>query len=89
MWTTPELALLSPNYHTTPTKGRFSSRQVYRASLPYTAVISGTGLELPEMPAMIRYPDHWAPAFLLETLVKLHSHVPYLSERVFITVVAE
>ncbi|GFY26385.1 hypothetical protein TNCV_25821 [Trichonephila clavipes] len=27
MWTTPELAPPSPNYHTTPTGGRFSSRQ--------------------------------------------------------------
>ncbi|GFX10750.1 hypothetical protein TNCV_3928901 [Trichonephila clavipes] len=27
-WTTPELAPLSPNYHTTPTGGRFSSRQM-------------------------------------------------------------
>ncbi|GFY30547.1 hypothetical protein TNCV_3523101 [Trichonephila clavipes] len=27
-WTTPELAPLSPNYHTTPTGGRFSSRQI-------------------------------------------------------------
>ncbi|GFU62075.1 hypothetical protein TNCV_4892931 [Trichonephila clavipes] len=27
-WTTPELAPPSPNYHTTPTGGRFSSRQV-------------------------------------------------------------
>ncbi|GFV32070.1 hypothetical protein TNCV_4942881 [Trichonephila clavipes] len=26
-WTTPELAPPSPNYHTTPTGGRFSSRQ--------------------------------------------------------------
>ncbi|GFU52332.1 hypothetical protein TNCV_3958531 [Trichonephila clavipes] len=26
--TTPELALLSPNYHITPTGGRFSSRQI-------------------------------------------------------------
>ncbi|GFW80672.1 hypothetical protein TNCV_3235241 [Trichonephila clavipes] len=25
---TPELALNSPNYHTTPTGGRFSSRQI-------------------------------------------------------------
>ncbi|GFT30394.1 hypothetical protein TNCV_2376881 [Trichonephila clavipes] len=35
---TPELAPLSPNYHTSP-KGevRFSSRRIYRASLPYTA----------------------------------------------------
>ncbi|GFW49820.1 uncharacterized protein TNCV_1884841 [Trichonephila clavipes] len=32
-WTTPELAPPSPNYHTTPTGGRFSSRQIYRASL--------------------------------------------------------
>ncbi|GFY29484.1 hypothetical protein TNCV_2626551 [Trichonephila clavipes] len=36
-WTTPELASPSPNYHTTPTGGRFSSRQMLRASLPYTA----------------------------------------------------
>ncbi|GFW53921.1 hypothetical protein TNCV_1086381 [Trichonephila clavipes] len=27
-WTTPELAPPSPNYHTTPTGGRFSSRQI-------------------------------------------------------------
>ncbi|GFY23592.1 uncharacterized protein TNCV_1038911 [Trichonephila clavipes] len=27
-WTTPELATPSPNYHTTPTGGRFSSRQI-------------------------------------------------------------
>ncbi|GFV65770.1 uncharacterized protein TNCV_4154061 [Trichonephila clavipes] len=27
----------SPNYHTTPMGGRFSSRQIQRASLPYTA----------------------------------------------------
>ncbi|GFY09609.1 hypothetical protein TNCV_381041 [Trichonephila clavipes] len=27
-WTAPELALPSPNYHTTPTGGRFSSRQI-------------------------------------------------------------
>ncbi|GFW12303.1 hypothetical protein TNCV_2489471 [Trichonephila clavipes] len=27
-WTTPELASPSPNYHTTPTGGRFSSRQI-------------------------------------------------------------
>ncbi|GFW72655.1 hypothetical protein TNCV_3798831 [Trichonephila clavipes] len=36
-WTTPELAPHSPNYHTTPTGGRFSSRQISCASLPYTA----------------------------------------------------
>ncbi|GFW84925.1 hypothetical protein TNCV_682131 [Trichonephila clavipes] len=27
-WTTPELAPPSPNYRTTPTGGRFSSRQI-------------------------------------------------------------
>ncbi|GFW93181.1 hypothetical protein TNCV_3333411 [Trichonephila clavipes] len=27
-WTTPELAPPSPNYHSTPTGGRFSSRQI-------------------------------------------------------------
>ncbi|GFX17436.1 hypothetical protein TNCV_1494501 [Trichonephila clavipes] len=27
-WTTPELTPPSPNYHTTPTGGRFSSRQI-------------------------------------------------------------
>ncbi|GFU77663.1 hypothetical protein TNCV_958741 [Trichonephila clavipes] len=27
-WATPELAPPSPNYHTTPTGGRFSSRQI-------------------------------------------------------------
>ncbi|GFV31736.1 hypothetical protein TNCV_2442071 [Trichonephila clavipes] len=27
-WTTPELAPPSPNYHTIPTRGRFSSRQI-------------------------------------------------------------
>ncbi|GFV91011.1 hypothetical protein TNCV_1248951 [Trichonephila clavipes] len=27
-WTTPELAPPSPNYHTTPTGGHFSSRQI-------------------------------------------------------------
>ncbi|GFU23205.1 hypothetical protein TNCV_3516301 [Trichonephila clavipes] len=38
-WTTPELAPPLPNWniHTTPTEGHFSSRQIYRASLPYTA----------------------------------------------------
>ncbi|GFW60956.1 hypothetical protein TNCV_4871671 [Trichonephila clavipes] len=27
-WTTPELAPSSPSYHTSPTGGRFSSRQI-------------------------------------------------------------
>ncbi|GFY29590.1 hypothetical protein TNCV_2627601 [Trichonephila clavipes] len=33
---TPELASLSPNYHITPIGGHLSSRQIKRASLPYT-----------------------------------------------------
>ncbi|GFT38097.1 hypothetical protein TNCV_4103301 [Trichonephila clavipes] len=36
-WTTPELASPSPNDHTTPTGGRFSSQQISRASLLYMA----------------------------------------------------
>ncbi|GFU65870.1 hypothetical protein TNCV_5011681 [Trichonephila clavipes] len=36
-WMTPELAPPSPNYHATPTGGRFSSKQIQRTSLPYTA----------------------------------------------------
>ncbi|GFU21090.1 hypothetical protein TNCV_4741691 [Trichonephila clavipes] len=36
----------SPNYHTTPTGRRFSSRQIYRASLPYTAESWVQNLEL-------------------------------------------
>ncbi|GFT24560.1 hypothetical protein TNCV_3253591 [Trichonephila clavipes] len=43
--TIPELAPPSLNYDTTPTEGRFSSRQIERASLPYTAG-TGTGLQL-------------------------------------------
>ncbi|GFU86938.1 transposable element Tc1 transposase [Trichonephila clavipes] len=35
-WMTPELAPLSPNYHTTPTGKRFNSQQILRALLPYT-----------------------------------------------------
>ncbi|GFW97560.1 hypothetical protein TNCV_880571 [Trichonephila clavipes] len=30
-WTAPERASSSPNYHTTPAEGRFSSRQIERA----------------------------------------------------------
>ncbi|GFV42113.1 hypothetical protein TNCV_3544401 [Trichonephila clavipes] len=33
---TCELTPPSTNYRTTPTRGRFSSRQIERASLPYT-----------------------------------------------------
>ncbi|GFS55499.1 hypothetical protein TNCV_1627481 [Trichonephila clavipes] len=36
-WMTPEMAPPSPNYHTTPKGGRFSSRQIERSLLPYTA----------------------------------------------------
>ncbi|GFW65490.1 hypothetical protein TNCV_1776341 [Trichonephila clavipes] len=36
---TPELATPSPNYHTTLTVGRFSSRQIERASLPCTSLV--------------------------------------------------
>ncbi|GFW07661.1 hypothetical protein TNCV_3917941 [Trichonephila clavipes] len=34
---TPEVGTPSPNYHTIPMGGRLSSRQIKRASLPYTA----------------------------------------------------
>ncbi|GFV06569.1 hypothetical protein TNCV_2948911 [Trichonephila clavipes] len=34
---TPELKFLSPNYHTTPTGGRLSSRQISRAWLPFAS----------------------------------------------------
>ncbi|GFX14800.1 hypothetical protein TNCV_1485431 [Trichonephila clavipes] len=34
---TPELVPPFPNYHTTPTGGRLSFRQIERTSLPYTA----------------------------------------------------
>ncbi|GFX25873.1 hypothetical protein TNCV_2640171 [Trichonephila clavipes] len=52
---TPELASPSPNYHTTPTGGHLSSRQisVYRCST--RRVFSGTGLELVTKPDTIRY----------------------------------
>ncbi|GFU92739.1 DUF4817 domain-containing protein [Trichonephila clavipes] len=36
---TLELASTSPNYHTTPTGGRFSYRQIKRASLTYTVIV--------------------------------------------------
>ncbi|GFS56438.1 hypothetical protein TNCV_4302681 [Trichonephila clavipes] len=36
-WTTPELGPPSPNYHKASTEGHLSSRQIKRASLPYTA----------------------------------------------------
>ncbi|GFW07525.1 integrase catalytic domain-containing protein [Trichonephila clavipes] len=52
----------SPNYHTTPTGGRFSSRQIERASLQ---VFSGTGIELVTKQATIRYLCHSATAALI------------------------
>ncbi|GFW31020.1 hypothetical protein TNCV_4522891 [Trichonephila clavipes] len=59
---TPELALPSPNYHTTPTGERLSSRQIYRASLPYTAGLECYWARTHDMPTTIRYLDHWATA---------------------------
>ncbi|GFW83754.1 hypothetical protein TNCV_668671 [Trichonephila clavipes] len=35
---TPELASPSPNYHTTPTEGSLSFRQIQRSSLSYTGL---------------------------------------------------
>ncbi|GFT91134.1 hypothetical protein TNCV_4043811 [Trichonephila clavipes] len=61
-WTTPELAPPSPNYHTTPTGGRFSSRQIQRASLPYTAGLWWYWDRTHDMPAMVGNLNHWATA---------------------------
>ncbi|GFV34004.1 hypothetical protein TNCV_2614021 [Trichonephila clavipes] len=53
----------SPNYHTTPTGGCFSSQQIERASLPYTAgLLKWYWARTHDMPAMIRYLDHFATA---------------------------
>ncbi|GFU13451.1 hypothetical protein TNCV_937621 [Trichonephila clavipes] len=64
---TPELAPPSPNYHTTPTGGRFSfsgtGRQIYHVHrCPTRRVFSGTGLELVTKPATIRCLYHSATA---------------------------
>ncbi|GFW14757.1 retrovirus-related Pol polyprotein from transposon 412 [Trichonephila clavipes] len=53
-WTTPELAPRSPNYRTTPTGGRFKSRQIQRVS-PTRRIFCGTGLELVTRQATVRY----------------------------------
>ncbi|GFT79503.1 transposable element tcb2 transposase [Trichonephila clavipes] len=45
----------SPNYHTTPTGGRFSYHKFSMNRCPTRRVFSGTGLELVTKPAMIRY----------------------------------
>ncbi|GFV18402.1 hypothetical protein TNCV_2868581 [Trichonephila clavipes] len=50
----------SPKYHTTPTERRLSSKDLtcivalHGGSLWY-------GVRNPDMPAMIRYLDHWLP----------------------------
>ncbi|GFV01605.1 hypothetical protein TNCV_2961981 [Trichonephila clavipes] len=44
--TTPELAPTSPNYHTTPTGGGLSPRQIYLASPPYMTGLPCHRLEL-------------------------------------------
>ncbi|GFU93571.1 hypothetical protein TNCV_948131 [Trichonephila clavipes] len=41
-WMTPELAPSSPYYHTTPTGGRFSSRQFNVHRCPTRRIFSGT-----------------------------------------------
>ncbi|GFW01653.1 hypothetical protein TNCV_4085681 [Trichonephila clavipes] len=52
MWTTPELA--PPLLTTTPTGRRLSSRQIQRASLPYTAGLYWYWAQTYDMPDMIR-----------------------------------
>ncbi|GFX75146.1 hypothetical protein TNCV_3170731 [Trichonephila clavipes] len=59
--TAPELAP-PPNYHTTPTEGRLSSRQIIVHRSPTRRVFNDTGLELVTRPATIRYPDPSATA---------------------------
>ncbi|GFY17630.1 hypothetical protein TNCV_1073651 [Trichonephila clavipes] len=55
---TLELVPPSPNYHTIPTGGRLTSRQILCASLPYTAGLRWYWARTHVMPAMIRYLDH-------------------------------
>ncbi|GFV58554.1 hypothetical protein TNCV_2915431 [Trichonephila clavipes] len=52
-WTTPELALLSPNYHTTPTGGRLALDRFNVYHSPIRWVFSGTGLKL--MTCLLRF----------------------------------
>ncbi|GFV51480.1 hypothetical protein TNCV_844191 [Trichonephila clavipes] len=76
--TTSELAPLpSPNYHITPTGGRLSSRQIKRASFPYTADLKWYWARTHDMPAMIL--DHWAAAapYIPPELVSLFSAALY------------
>ncbi|GFW08049.1 uncharacterized protein TNCV_2978171 [Trichonephila clavipes] len=61
-WTTPELAPPSPNYHTTPMGGRFSSRRFNMHRCPTRRVFSGTGLELMTGQTPVRYLYHSATA---------------------------
>ncbi|GFV11369.1 hypothetical protein TNCV_3923181 [Trichonephila clavipes] len=58
-WTTLELAP-PPNYHTTPTGGRFSSTDLTHRR-PTRRVFSGTGIELVTSQATILYLYHWLP----------------------------
>ncbi|GFW32367.1 uncharacterized protein TNCV_675261 [Trichonephila clavipes] len=60
-WTTPELATLSPNYHTTST-GDVSALDIFNVHhCPTRRVFSGSGLELVTKPATIRYIYHSLP----------------------------
>ncbi|GFT17649.1 uncharacterized protein TNCV_2587571 [Trichonephila clavipes] len=61
-WTTLELASPSPNYHSTPMRGRLSLDRSNVHRSPTRLVFSGTGLELVTRPTTIRYLDHSATA---------------------------
>ncbi|GFW43899.1 hypothetical protein TNCV_4786101 [Trichonephila clavipes] len=56
--TTPVLAPSFPNYHTTPTRGRLSSLQIKRASLPYTVSLWWYWTPTGDKPATTQYLDH-------------------------------
>ncbi|GFT53352.1 hypothetical protein TNCV_3323841 [Trichonephila clavipes] len=62
MRTTPELT--PPLITTTPMGERLSSPQILRTLLPYTAGLSWYWTRTHDMPAMIRYLDHWTTAVL-------------------------
>ncbi|GFY25551.1 uncharacterized protein TNCV_2486711 [Trichonephila clavipes] len=55
---TPELATLSPNYHTTPTGGLSALDRFNMLHCPTRRVFSGTGLELLTRQATFRYLYH-------------------------------
>ncbi|GFU94001.1 uncharacterized protein TNCV_2610711, partial [Trichonephila clavipes] len=60
---TPELAPLSPNYHTTPKRENVSTLNRFNVHrCPTRRVFSGTGLELVTRQATIRYLCHSATA---------------------------